>query len=322
MRRRETIAWLARSGRCILPPVAALAMLLMPGQSVARQTARQTAQQYTPQPAGQTDLQPVRHAAYHSSRQPVGIAFWDVDRLYDTIPALFYNDDVYTPGGRLRWSAERYARKVRLTAAAIDSMALPIVALWGVENEAVVRDIVRTCRGDYAYLHRTLNSLDGMDFALLYYGDLFFPYRVEPGRRYLCIEGALRRAGDVCDTLALVLSADERMTDWVVRDLRAERPGVKIVVLGRIGRRTAAAYGLRDATARAAAAGRGNIRRRGGWSMRDRIAADTSLHITGGDVFMRRYLVDRKAGTPLATYDGKRYRGGASRSLPVFGYIE
>lgn len=32
-------------------------------------------------------------------RQPVGIAFYDVDRIYDTIPALFYDDSDYTPEG-------------------------------------------------------------------------------------------------------------------------------------------------------------------------------------------------------------------------------
>lgn len=254
--------------------------------------------------------------------RPVGIAYWDLDRFYDTIPSPFYNDDDHTPGGRLRWTAERYARKVRNTAAVIDSMALPIVALWGVENEAVVRDIVSACRGDYSYVHRTLGSLDGMDFALLYYGDRFFPGRIEPGRRYLAVDGVLRRETGVCDTICLVLSADERMAEWVVRDLRAERPNLRPIVLGRIGRRAQTAYGLRDATARAAAAGRGNIRRRGGWSMRDRIAADTALRVAGGDVFMRRYLVDQKTGMPLVTYDGKRYRGFYGRALPVFGYIE
>lgn len=256
-----------------------------------------------------------------AARQPVGIAYWDLDRFYDTIPSPFYNDDDHTPGGRLHWTADRYARKVRNTAAVIDSMALPIVALWGVENEAVVRDIAAACRGDYSYLHCTLNALDGLDFALLYYGDLFFPGKVEPGRRYLAVEGTLRRP-DGCDTLCLVLCGDERMAEWVVRDLRAERPGVRLLVAGRIGRRTETAYGLHDATARAAAAGRGNVRRRGGWQMRDRIAADTALRVGGGDVFMRRYLVDQKTGTPLRTYDGKRYRGFYGEALPVFAYIE
>lgn len=106
-------------------------------------------------------------------QRPVGIAFYDVDRIYDTLPALFYDDADYTPEGRLRWTSERYTRKIRNTAAVIDSMALPLVALWGVENEQVVRDIAAACEGEYSYLHRTLNSLDGMDFALLYYGDLF-----------------------------------------------------------------------------------------------------------------------------------------------------
>ena len=125
----------------------------------------------------------------------IGIAYCDLDHLYDTIPALFYDDSDYTPGGRLAWDTERYRRKIARTAAVIDSMRMPLVALWSVENEAVVRDIAAACRGDYSYLHQTLNSLDGMDFALLYYGDLFDPHYEEPGRRYLYIEGLLYRRG-------------------------------------------------------------------------------------------------------------------------------
>ena len=34
-------------------------------------------------------------------QRPVGIAFYDVDRIYDTLPALFYDDADYTPEGRL-----------------------------------------------------------------------------------------------------------------------------------------------------------------------------------------------------------------------------
>ena len=67
-----------------------------------------------------------------------------------TIPALFYDDSDYTPGGRLAWDTERYRRKIARTAAVIDSMRMPLVALWSVENEAVVRDIAAACRGDYS----------------------------------------------------------------------------------------------------------------------------------------------------------------------------
>ena len=157
-------------------------------------------------------------------------------------------------------------------------MRMPLVALWGVENEAVVRDIAAACEGDYSYLHRTLNSLDGMDFALLYYGDLFEPLYDEPGRRYLYIEGLLYRRGKPMrrgsgrvvrptrtDTIGLVLCSDTRMAEWVVRDLREERPGVKLLVAGRTSSlpepsgcatHWSARHGSGGATSAAGAAGR------------------------------------------------------------------
>ena len=249
-------------------------------------------------------------------RVQTGIAFYDVDKIYDTLPALFYDDEEYTPEGRRHWDTERYRRKIRNTAAVIDSMALEVVALWGVENEAVVRDLAAACRGDYSYLHRTLNSLDGMDFALLYYGDRFFPHYVEPGRRYLYIEGTLGR-----DTVGLVLCAENRMAEWVVRDLREERPSARLVVLGRSATMDPARYGLHDATARAERAGRGTIHSRGRWTMRDRILVDTYLETVAADVFARRFLIDPRSGSPLATFEGRVYCGGYGYSLPVFVYI-
>lgn len=271
-----------------------------------------------------------------AAAQSVGIAYYDVDHLYDTIPALFYDDSDYTPEGRLAWDTERYRRKIDGTAAVIDSMSLPIVALWGVENEAVVRDLAAACRGDYVYLHRTLNTLDGMDFALLYHGDRFFPHRVEPGRRYLYVEGALHRTQPRphfapaapgpsrirIDTLGLVLCTDARMIPWIVGDLRDERPGVKIVVAGRTESFDAPAAGLRDTHAAAARRGMGNIRGRNGWRMRDRILADTALNTSGGGVFIRRFLIDPHTAYPIKTYEKGRYTGGCGYALPVYVYIE
>ena len=155
-----------------------------------------------------------------------------------------------------------------------------------------------------------------MDFALLYYGDLFEPHYDEPGRRYLYIEGLLYRRGKPMrrgsgrvvrptrtDTIGLVLCSDTRMAEWVVRDLREERPGVKLLVAGRTSSLAPGAFGLRDALERPARLGRGNVRRRGGWQMRDRILADTALRTSAGDVYARRYLIDPKTGTPLPTYE-------------------
>ena len=268
------------------------------------------------------------HAAT-ATAQPLGIAYCDADHLYDTVPSLFYDDTDYTPRGALRWNTERYRRKIAWTAALADSLGLPIIALWSVENEAVVRDIAAACQSDYSYLHRTLNSLDGMDFALLYYGDRFFPHYVEPGRRYLYVEGVLRRPagrGDIrrfrTDTLGLVLCSEQRMVRWVVGDLRDERPGAKLVVMGRLPDRGLEEYGLHDAHARAERAGRGSVRSRAGWRMRDRIAVDTALRTSAAEVYIRRFLLDPARTQPLPTYQRRRYAGGTSYALPVYVYLE
>ncbi len=249
--------------------------------------------------------------------RPVGFGYYDVDRIYDTVPALFYNDGDYTPDGRYRWNSERYACKIRNTAAVVDSMALPFVALWGVENEAVVRDLVSASAGDYSYLHRTLNALDGLDFALLYYGDRFFPDFVEDGRRYLYVEGLMDD-----ERVGMLLVADARMARWVIGDLRETRRGVKLLVAGRSEGVDAAAFGLRDAQSAALRAGRGTVRSRGRWRMRDRILVDTAFCLRRGDVYARRFLIDGQSGAPFATFSRGLYRGGYSYSLPVFVYFE
>lgn len=251
-----------------------------------------------------------------SEPQPIGVAFYDVDRLYDTLPAQFYNDTDFTPAGRLHWNTERYRRKIARTAETIDSMRLPIVLLFGVENEQTVRDLAEACTEDYCYLHRTLNRLDGLDCALLYFGDRFIPRHAETGMGHLYVEGDMdgRRIG-------LLTVCNDRFLNDVVRSLRKRRPEVRLIVAGRTGRLDPAAAGLRDATAEAERAGRGNVRYRNGWRMRDRILADTAFAACRGDVYARRFLVDPRSGAPLPTFDGGRYAGGYGSSLPLFLYV-
>ena len=111
-----------------------------------------------------------------------GVAYYDVDKLYDTQPSEFYNDSDYSPAGRMRWSEERYSAKINNIVQVVDSMAMPVVVLYGVENEQVVRDIVSRSSEDYAYLHSQSSARDGLDFAVLYFGDRFFPEQMTPWR--------------------------------------------------------------------------------------------------------------------------------------------
>lgn len=252
-----------------------------------------------------------------SAQKPVGIAYYDVERLYDTIPALFHNDEAYTPDGKLHWNTERYERKIRNIAAVIDSMQMPLMALCGVENEAVVRDLATACRSEYSYLHRTLNSLDGMDFALLYYGDLFMPDHTETGRGYLYVEGQLRG-----ERIGLLMTKEKRFGEWAIQELREMRPNAKLILLGRTEEIDAGALGLTDPHHDTERAGHGNIRSRAGWRLRDRIVADTALRIDQSGIYARRYLIESRTGSPLPTYDNNRYKGGYSYALPVFIYLK
>lgn len=247
--------------------------------------------------------------------RPLGVTYYDVDALYDTLPSRFYDDRAYTPQGRMRWDTQRYRRKIENTARVIDSMHMDIVVLYGVENEQVVRDIVEACENDYAYLHRTSDAYNGLDFAILYFGDRFFPERVVPWR------GAIGVQGSTCGG-DLTLVADHRSTSLGVlmqrMGLRARHSN--IIVLGRHNKLNFDEYGLTDHTARAEAAGRGNERRDGYWRMRDRIASN----IDGAarcDVYVKSWMLTSD-GRPHPTFDRAKYHGGYGNYLPVFIYFD
>lgn len=250
-------------------------------------------------------------AAY--ARHPVGIAYYDVDRLYDTIPSTFYDDRDYTPEGRYGWNGDRYMRKVRHIAAVIDSMALPAVALYGVENEAVVRDIVGNCREDYSYLHRTLSTRNGLDFALLYWGDRLFVRSVDSGYDYLSIEASIDGR-----EILLILSRYSATAEHIAR--KAERKAERtVIVMGRTDNFDMKATGLRDATAEAEKAGMGNALLREGWTMVDRILTGSGVDGRAA-VYARRWLLDSR-NRPAATFAAGKYAGGYSNRLPIYIYI-
>lgn len=122
--------------------------------------------------------------------------------------------------------------------------------------------------------------------------------------------------------MAIVLSRQSRFVPGLLEELRERRPGVPLLAMGRTETVAPARFGLRDALRRAERAGRGNVRSRSGWRMRDRILIDTALQVAGGDVYARRRLFDERTGSPLPTYRRTRYVGGAGYALPVFAYLE
>ena len=244
-----------------------------------------------------------------------GVAYYDVDKFYDTIPSKFYDDRAYTPSGRMRWNTERYRRKVENTVRVIDSMAMPVVVLYGVEGEDVVRDIVQASSEDYSYIHRTQDYNDGLDFAVLYFADKFFVDKVTPWRGALCVEGEAEGrklaivAAHKCSSLGVLFS-----------ECKLGEKGCNVILVGRPNKVGFNGLGLEDYLLSAESLGRGNRFESSRWIMRDRIAG-TIQNGAVADVYIKSWMLDTQA-RPWATFEGNRYRGGYSSSLPIFIYFK
>ena len=246
--------------------------------------------------------------------QSFGIAYYNVDKLYDTSASQFYDDSAYTPKGRLRWNTERYDKKIENIASVIDSMAMPIVAIYGVENEQVVRDIVSKTQNDYAYIHKNADSYNGLDFALLYFGDIFFPTQTTPW------QGALAIDGEVGNTPLTIIVSHGCKSLGVLLDREMQDPDGKIIVLGSAGKLNFNHYNLQDALSAAEKQGRGNRISQSEWRMQDRILTNMT-DFSAADVYARNWMFDT-AGTPLPSYKGGKYVGGYSSWLPIYIYFK
>ena len=243
-----------------------------------------------------------------------GVAYYNVDKLYDTIPSRFYDDRAYTPAGRFGWDSNRYTHKIKQVAAVVDSIALPVVALYGVENEQVVKDIVTACRGDYAYIHRTSGGYDGLDFALLYFADCFYPDKVAERQGVLCVEG------EVFDRPLTIVATHRSRSLGVMLDELKTTEDNNIIILGDVGKLNFNKWALVDATLGARRAGHGNRILRGVWHLQDCVLTNIDAQ-SHSDVYIRPWLLDRR-GVPFATFQGGKYCGGYSSCLPIYIYFD
>lgn len=252
------------------------------------------------------------------SAQNLGVGYYDLDGLYDTIPSKFYDDTAYTPEGKYRWSTSRYHQKLRHTAAVIDSMRLPIVSLYGVENESVVRDLMARCEEDYSYIHRTRNSLDGQDFTLLYFGDILFVESVEAQRNMLVVDASVELSAGQEEQITIILSRSGSDTHAYLKQNPKEST---VILLGKIYQDAIDRLGYHNTLKEREKRGEGNYSAIRGWVMHDRIAVNRSEKILKSGVFITPWLLNPSTQTPLPTLDKANYIGGYSKYLPVFLYI-
>ncbi len=256
------------------------------------------------------------------------MAFWNVENLFDTIPSPFYDDREWTPRGANKWDTERYHAKIESLARVIDELGADIVGLAEVENEAVVRDLVRALGTDYNYIHRTSGDSRGIDLALLYKGDRFFPdegpraVRLIPsgmGREFLSVRGEL--LGERIELVVCHLASRINPTALRRRNMEALRraletalkvdPAAAVIVMGdmnatpteRLVKKTIGpvaspwdfVYSPHIETVRG---GRGSYNYRGRWYLYDwmmtspAIARGALLRIGGAGVYARKYMTE------------------------------
>lgn len=273
--------------------------------------------------------------------QSPAMMFYNVESLYDTVPALFHDDD-YTPEGRYRWDSERYTAKLQSLASVIDAVSADLVALAEVENEAVVRDLVMTLGTDYNYIHRTSNDSRGIDLALLYKGDRFFVDRVEDvesgfGRQFMYVRGRLQGVGRidlvVCHLPSQIGPAERRERAMhrlasFVDELHRTDSSARIVVAGdfnsspaqRTVRRIMPRF-LFPLLLEAERRGEGTTAYDGRWQMLDHFWVERTKF---PDVRAQVYIVENLLEgfedgqvRPRRTFRSGAYTGGASDHLPI-----
>lgn len=288
----------------------------------------------------------------------VSIAFYNVENLYDTIRSPFYDDTDFTPQGKYRWNTERYGRKLSNIARVIDDMGADVVGLAEVENEQVVKDLVMTLSDDYNYIHRTSGDRRGIDLALIYKGDKFYPSKVRllpsgTSREFLHVKGELLDQEInvlVCHLPSRSSSGKYRTEAMKTLRITADSlmrndPAAALIIMGdfnsdpsekvfkrELGKNNNGFYdrimmygGVGNKN------GMGSYAYGGKWYLFDNILLSFPLIYGGlrymeGNVFVKEYMLSggndpqnrSRRGYPLRTITSGIWTGGYSDHLPVF----
>ncbi len=118
--------------------------------------------------------------------EKVTIGFYNLENFFDTKDEKGKDDEEFTPNSDKNWNLKRYQIKVNHIGEAISKMGknrLPLlVGLAEVENKAVLNDLVESEKIGKVldYVHFESDDRRGIDVALLYQKDRFFPLVEKP----------------------------------------------------------------------------------------------------------------------------------------------
>ena len=145
--------------------------------------------------------------------QPIVIAFYNCENLYDTLDDPSINDEEFRPNGARRYDSSKYHHKISQLAKVIAAMGITVnkdgPALLGVaeiENRNVLQDLAQhplLLSRHYAIIHYDSKDARGVDVGLLYQPKYFKPdsSRVLPislaNDNYFSLKGGTHHTRDI-----------------------------------------------------------------------------------------------------------------------------
>lgn len=123
---------------------------------------------------------------YVNAQTDFRVAFYNVENLFDTHNNTIINDDEFTPEGTRHWSNYKYWQKIKKNSKTIKILggweAPAIIGLAEIENDTVLKNLIYADplrSSKYGIIHRDSPDHRGIDVALLYRKEKFFPINHE-----------------------------------------------------------------------------------------------------------------------------------------------
>ena len=142
------------------------------------------------------------------------VVFYNVENLFDTTNNTATKDDEFTEDGSRHWTNYKYWQKVKKISKTLRIIgewnAPSIIGLAEIENDTVLKNLVYSDplkKYNYKILHRDSPDRRGIDTAILYREDRFFPlstsfYHLKDN------EGKLIRSREIIHSLGIIKGGD------------------------------------------------------------------------------------------------------------------
>ncbi len=107
---------------------------------------------------------------------PARIAFWNVENLFDTIDDPNIIDEEFLPGGKKKWTSERYTKKLNdlskvILALGANGNGPDVLGMAEIENKGVLVDLTQKTdlkKQGYGIVHYDSPDKRGIDVAMIY----------------------------------------------------------------------------------------------------------------------------------------------------------